>query len=72
MTYSDAQGNLIQDGYKPLGDTKVLRKFNPAQYPDGKMIPDVGKVRSIETDSDGYNLYQMVDGTYLTDKPANP
>ncbi|HEY9730638.1 MAG TPA: cell envelope integrity protein TolA [Drouetiella sp.] len=71
-TYSDASGNLIADGFKPLDNFKLLRKFNPAQYPDGQTIPNVGKVRSIETDPDGYNVYQLVDNSYVTDKPATP
>ncbi|MBS2000819.1 MAG: hypothetical protein U0103_01830 [Candidatus Obscuribacterales bacterium] len=69
-TAKDASGNLIPDGVKPL--EKLVRQFNPSQYPDGRLIPDVGNVRTIETDTDGYNTYQMTDGTYKTDKPATP
>ncbi len=71
-TALDANGNVVPDGFKSIEGLKILRKFNPAQYPDGKAIPDVGNVRSIETDADGYNTYQMVDGTYRTDKPETP
>ncbi len=74
LTYSDANGNLIPDGFKPLDSFKLLRKFNPAQgqYPEGQMIPNVGNVRSIETDPDGYNVYQLTDGKFVTDKPEAP
>ncbi len=71
MTYADANGNLIANGYKALTDFILMRKFNPTQYPEGQTMPQ-GKVRSIETDSNGVNTYQLTDGTFVTDAPAKP
>ncbi len=71
MTSSDPQGNLVTGGFKSIDSNfKLLRRFNPAQYPEGQMIPGVGKVRSIETNADGYNTYLLADGKYVTDAPA--
>jgi hypothetical protein len=67
MTYSDDNGDMIANGYKPLlNDFMLMRKFNPKQYPDGKVMPQ-GKVRSIETDANGVSTYRLVDGTAVTD-----
>ncbi|MBS1953979.1 MAG: hypothetical protein JST89_07335 [Cyanobacteria bacterium SZAS-4] len=70
MTYSNANGDLIQDGFKSMNNFQLLRRFNPAQFPDGLDIPGVGKVRSIETNADGHNTYLLADGNYVTDAPA--
>lgn len=70
MTYSDANGNLISDGFKSMNNFQLLRKFNPAQFPEGHDVPGVGKVRTIETDANGHNTYLLVDGNYVTDAPA--
>jgi hypothetical protein len=71
MTFADANGNLIANGYKALTDFILMRKFNPTQYPEGQTMPQ-GKVRSIETDANGVNTYQLTDGTTVTDAPAKP
>lgn len=70
MTYSDDSGNVVPNGFKPMNDFQLLRRFNPAQYPEGLDIPGVGKVKSIETNAEGHNTYLLADGTYVTDAPA--
>ncbi|CAN5710821.1 hypothetical protein BH10CYA1_BH10CYA1_06380 [soil metagenome] len=72
MTSSDANGNLVPGGFKSLDNFQLLRRFNPAQYPEGQLIEGVGNVRSIETNADGHNTYLLVDGKYVTDAPAAP
>ena len=72
MTYLDADGNLVPNGFQKLNDDfMLLRKFSESQYPAGKASTH-GPLRSIITDANGVDTYTFATPGDVNRIPITP